>query len=393
MNNVNGIDYLDDLDNDEGEKYMTFLPHSGLHNQRIGFENAIFMAWFLNRTLVMPPALLGTRFQYIRIKQRIKYLKAESVDSICENIEYTSEKQKCKMFHNSYTLYPFDQLFNFTFARQHVKIMNVPDYNDNTVFKMLNITKRKEVYYSLTRNLNNKLYDTEAKSNIKKLKGNTFIKLQSLQELREHPEKLLYFGSLFGSSRIITNLQSSKYFLTTLRLSLVPIDPIMLSVVGSIAEKLGGAGEYISAHARGGDHTFKETREEHFAMLVKNIDENFPEASKYSTSLKTCPLSFTKPENNKNRIIYVASDLDKNDESMKIFLKEFPCLKMLSDFTDQLEPYQHFINPVDNKVMRNYLMPLTDLMVAANSLKVFAIKGSTYGVYMEKYNSILSMNI
>ncbi|CAJ0751359.1 12145_t:CDS:2 [Entrophospora sp. SA101] len=364
MNNVNGIDYLDDLDNDEGEKYMTFLPHSGLHNQRIGFENAIFMAWFLNRTLVMPPALLGTRFQYIRIKQRIKYLKAESVDSICENIEYTSEKQKCKMFHNSYTLYPFDQLFNFTFARQHVKIMNVPDYNDNTVFKMLNITKRKEVYYSLTRNLNNKLYDTEAKSNIKKLKGNTFIKLQSLQELREHPEKLLYFGSLFGSSRIITNLQSSKYFLTTLRLSLVPIDPIMLSVVGSIAEKLGGAGEYISAHARGGDHTFKETREEHFAK-----------------------------HNNKNRIIYVASDLDKNDESMKIFLKEFPCLKMLSDFTDQLEPYQHFINPVDNKVMRNYLMPLTDLMVAANSLKVFAIKGSTYGVYMEKYNSILSMNI
>ncbi|CAJ0748495.1 18993_t:CDS:2 [Entrophospora sp. SA101] len=42
---------------------------------------------------------------------------------------------------------------------------------------------------------------------------------------------------------------------------------------------------------------------------------------------------------------------------------------MLPNFTDQLKPYEYFINLVDNKVMHKYLIPLTDLMVAANGLK------------------------
>jgi hypothetical protein len=85
----------------------------------------------------------------------------------------------------------------------------------------------------------------------------------------------------------------------------------------------------------------------------------------------------------------VASDLRKDDESMKVFLDKFPCLKMLSDFIDQLEPYKTIINPVNNKVMYRYFIPLTDLMVAANGFQVFVIRHSTYGVYLQRYNSIL----
>src|SRR3954467_8612567 len=39
----------------ESEKFMTYLPHSGLHNQRIALENAVYLAWVLNRTLIVPP--------------------------------------------------------------------------------------------------------------------------------------------------------------------------------------------------------------------------------------------------------------------------------------------------------------------------------------------------
>src|SRR6266702_3408032 len=48
-----------------GERYLAYLPHSGFHNQRIALENALVLARILNRTLLVPPAHLGSNvFSY-----------------------------------------------------------------------------------------------------------------------------------------------------------------------------------------------------------------------------------------------------------------------------------------------------------------------------------------
>nr|CAG8599143.1 6799_t:CDS:1 [Entrophospora candida] len=366
---------------------MTFVPHSGFHNQRIGLENAIFVAWFLNRTLIVPPALLLTKFRVPlgRMIKWSKYLKAESVDSICGNIKINKEKKKCKEFHSSYTLYPYDQLFDFTFIRQNLKIINTPNFDPDTIVEMLNITEpRKEIYLDFTTKEFNEMYDT-----IKKPHVNTNITLESLQLLKKRPEKLIYFGSLYGILRIHENLKSSRTFTERFQKSFVPNNPVMLNVVASIVKKMGGAGNYISAHARGGDNTFAEKSKEHFTDLVGQIDKKYPEISPYLISLKNkCP-PIEENETTKRKNLYVASDINREYESMKVFLDKFPCLKMLFDFEDQLEPYKSLINPVDNKVMSHFLIPLTDLMVAANGYDVFTIDISTYGIYLKRYNSLL----
>ena len=41
------------------ETYITYLPHSGFHNQRIELENALLLAAYLNRTLLLPSVYLG----------------------------------------------------------------------------------------------------------------------------------------------------------------------------------------------------------------------------------------------------------------------------------------------------------------------------------------------
>ena len=41
---------LPNLD-DQEEKYLGFLPHSGFHNQRIALENAMLLGFLLNRTV------------------------------------------------------------------------------------------------------------------------------------------------------------------------------------------------------------------------------------------------------------------------------------------------------------------------------------------------------
>ncbi|KAG1730188.1 hypothetical protein EDB19DRAFT_1741188 [Suillus lakei] len=43
-----------DHDHDPHTKYLSYLPHSGLHNQRIALENALVLAQQVNRTLLVP---------------------------------------------------------------------------------------------------------------------------------------------------------------------------------------------------------------------------------------------------------------------------------------------------------------------------------------------------
>jgi len=40
-------------------KFLSYLPHSGFHNQRIALENALVLARLLNRTLLVPHKLHG----------------------------------------------------------------------------------------------------------------------------------------------------------------------------------------------------------------------------------------------------------------------------------------------------------------------------------------------
>ncbi|KAG0280645.1 hypothetical protein BGZ96_001473 [Linnemannia gamsii] len=47
------------INQDPTTKYLTFLPHSGFHNQRTELENALLLARLLNRTLIMPKVYLG----------------------------------------------------------------------------------------------------------------------------------------------------------------------------------------------------------------------------------------------------------------------------------------------------------------------------------------------
>lgn len=44
---------------DPSERYLAYAPHSGFHNQRIAFINALTLAKLLNRTLLVPPVILG----------------------------------------------------------------------------------------------------------------------------------------------------------------------------------------------------------------------------------------------------------------------------------------------------------------------------------------------
>jgi len=43
------------------DKFLSYLPHSGFHNQLIALENTLVPARLLNRTLLVPPVRFGPR--------------------------------------------------------------------------------------------------------------------------------------------------------------------------------------------------------------------------------------------------------------------------------------------------------------------------------------------
>ena len=68
------------------EKLLSYLPHSGFHNQRIALENALVLARLLNRTLFVPPIRFGRRaitYRNFTVLQRA--LDANYTAQISEN--------------------------------------------------------------------------------------------------------------------------------------------------------------------------------------------------------------------------------------------------------------------------------------------------------------------
>ncbi|KAG0329458.1 hypothetical protein BGZ99_001844 [Dissophora globulifera] len=88
------------IERDPSTKYLTFLPHSGFHNQRTELENALLLARLLNRTLIMPKVYLGPPMPWLtfrRLHERLLYqtkIGLEHCRAIIENQEEEEEEQE-----------------------------------------------------------------------------------------------------------------------------------------------------------------------------------------------------------------------------------------------------------------------------------------------------------
>ncbi|KAF9280256.1 hypothetical protein BGZ68_007352 [Mortierella alpina] len=79
------------IDRDNSTKYLTFLPHSGFHNQRTELENALLLARLLNRTLIMPKVYLGPPMPWLEFRHlhsRLLYQTKIGLDHCRAIIEY-----------------------------------------------------------------------------------------------------------------------------------------------------------------------------------------------------------------------------------------------------------------------------------------------------------------
>ncbi|CAG8786397.1 1223_t:CDS:1, partial [Acaulospora morrowiae] len=149
-----------------------------------------------------------------------------------------------------------------------------------------------------------------------------------LEDLLDRPEKLLHFGSVFGSSRLVIRLQSSKVFWNNLQREMVPNNPIILEMVDMIINKIGKENNYVGVHARLGDH-FSKHSEKTVQKLIDNLKRDFSGHRSGTNQDNEINLDFNKTcypkfDSKSSIIIYLATDAHRKAECLRPFIEMFP---------------------------------------------------------------------
>ncbi|RIB15515.1 hypothetical protein C2G38_2018021 [Gigaspora rosea] len=364
-------EYFQEFDNSNNlaiskEEYITYLPHSGFSNQRIELENAIFLAWFLNRTLIIPPILF---FEGDATSMWLPY--DELYNFLSQFMLPDRNKFKFCLENGTeltYTMYNWDELLDFTFLKHHIKYINRQNFNYEYLLNSLHIYNNSETY-NVTKDeyKYQQQYFDDAKSTIKL---DRFKERVNLIDLSKRTEKLINFASVFASNRIVRQLPESNEFWNKFISKTLPNNPTLINITDKIVDKLGGIDSFIGLHARLKDNVYLMNQNNTVQSLIKRIKTDF----KGDVCLKTK--------------IFLATDIKRDHISIQPFIQTFSsCINILDDFKDLLEPLNFLKNPRDGIIMYEFLVPLVDLLVASKGNKFYGTSGSTFSRYAKQLHN------
>jgi len=209
------------------ERLLSYLPHSGFHNQRIALENALVLARLLNRTLLVPPIRFGRRaIPYRNLTVLRRALDANYTAYLCqisENapnqsntaaaqgalLDFSTLPEGCALGKKrkpvTYTYLPWGRITDFDFIRHlqpTIRIFGSPrswfsfqlglHAND-----ILVIPDTSKYYYRFTDEI---MLDPSLDR--RTFTNATYSEDIALSSLSDHPAKLIQLGSLFGSRRL-----------------------------------------------------------------------------------------------------------------------------------------------------------------------------------------------
>ncbi len=170
----------------DNSKYLLYLPHSGMNNQRISLENAMILSKLLNRTLIIPPLFIGKSMPKQKFTKLYKILTFAM-----KEIKNTRPESK------TYEIVTFDEIFDVKGMADAIQLM----YKESDEFLE---TKMKDIFYILNDNYCKYIISDQTVLNSDFMNDqnctNTILSLQSLIKV---PQKYIFFDSLFGSEKLM----------------------------------------------------------------------------------------------------------------------------------------------------------------------------------------------
>ncbi|KAK9712001.1 hypothetical protein K7432_007419 [Basidiobolus ranarum] len=386
------------------EKFITYLSHSGFHNQRIELENALFLAKKLNRSLLLPPAMLGPPLPWRPFNVLHDWLLSKTKKNLdhCKKLSLSELPLECTGY-ETWSKLPWTYFFDLNPLLREVRIYQREEF-DYDELEQYGIHSFEDIHYIKDQST----YDymiLDQKNDTIPLKQ--YTRKITIDELGKIDQKLLYFGSIFGTTRVQATTPETKKEFNSLRERIIYNTAPVLDVTKNIVQKLGGSNNFYGIHLRTSDYFFAENLAENVQVVIENMKEVLatrtknkfypdPKSSEITVydpnsppTLKKCMdrprhVSFASP------IIYLATDARNVRQSNVIrpLLSQFPCTFTLDDFKSDLFELSYQRNPVDEIVLTPHLIPMVDATVASRGTFFVGTPKSTFSKYTRRLHSV-----
>ncbi|KAJ2916285.1 hypothetical protein MD484_g4096, partial [Candolleomyces efflorescens] len=402
-----------DSSNHDNRLFLAYLPHSGVHNQRIALENALVLARLLNRTLLIPPIRFGTKpvryLPFDTLSRSVELSTSEGLVHCAAIPSFLSLPLECLDSFDS-RLLPWTELFDFSDFEngREIIFLDTLTPSSNTDIPVMDSSTTLQIRDELPYQY--RFVDDE---HVNVLPSGKYSEHLPISRLRQVHHKFLQVGTLFGTSRLLLGGEGTA-MLNRVRRNMVvrhsTVDVIAKKIVAQLPHR------YIGLHLRLGDGSFAERR----TTIVRNSWRDLlhrlgltsveiqqiertsggtdrpPGSSIPTTERSLSRLVGQRPKCDGYRFkskshglphaIFVSTDLKhpRTDPLFAPFRHTFPCLYFLFDFQEELKPLHQTRSPVDGLSLFEHLVPFVEALVAAHSDLFVGTHGSTFSNYIER---------
>ncbi|KAI9282767.1 hypothetical protein BY458DRAFT_497308 [Sporodiniella umbellata] len=377
------------------EKYLTYYPHSGLHNQRLAIINAIVLAKVLNRTLLLPEINVGKGTSWAPTS------RYERKMSVCPLYHQASDD--CSDF-RKYVPLSAEAIFDLSAARaQGVRIIPRQDMSQD-YFRTTWAASESDIYrIQDTLRLSYRLYD----HNNNTADMMNFTERIDLQALAERQEPFMVFGSLHYTHRLALSDPQLLWLIQYLRAEISLAHPVVIKQALRVVSRLGGPERFVAVHLRQGDGFFKKAMADTVQAVHQALSSHSlpitPQEAHTLHVLQTIPPTPARLEyclrlrsdHPRLRLIYMATDTPQPRTSLQDLHFTFPCLFTLSDFPDILHdillapPMITGSDTLDQEYQRigsqlnGLLIPMVDAEITSHGSIFIGTKKSTFSNYIQ----------
>ncbi|CAO3648883.1 unnamed protein product [Mucor hiemalis] len=427
------------------EKFLSYLPHSGFHNQRIELENALLLAAYLNRTLLVPHVYLASPampwLRYEKLHERLLFQTKNGLDH-CVSLDASDMPLPSECLNNfRWTNVPWSFFYNMTSIAEQVPVVFRPGLDYEWLYKTFSLQEDDIFFFKDMSPYEYQIHDDRSMD----LPLDRFSYRIDLVTLENIDHRVLHFGSMFGSYRILAETEGHMDLLRSIRERMIFRNPVLSGAAERIVEQLGGANNFVGMHVRVGDGIFKlkasilvddifhELVDKFTDLTVEQVTEyeggvdqhnlDRTESSEYEIKLRTFhavdetsnytkPIEVNHPLNNeypfdtdpkianrlkcqegdattsrfRNTVLYIATDAPdpRNHPLLRKLFKVFPCTFILSDFMNELQDIKK-LQVVEERVkLESYLIPMVDAMISAHGHTFLGTPHSTFTSYIER---------
>jgi hypothetical protein len=237
------------------ERFLTYLPHSGFHNQWITFENALVLSRLLNHTLLVPPVHLGDKpLHYFEFDTLSQFLAMSGKDDLhhCRKQHLQGAVPLDCLEYFEYTLVSWEWLVDLDHVKSQQHLLNRWNMTDAWVRERFHILEDNVLTLPDSDLYHYRFLDSPAGVSDSRDK---YLESIHIPTLAHSPERLLQLGTLFGSSRLRLKNPRNVLIRRGIRQSMAFAHPRLVQIADAIFQQLGGA--YLGAHVRLGEACVK----------------------------------------------------------------------------------------------------------------------------------------